>query len=158
MRTILLYNKYLLSEDGKLLNIKTNKYIKENITPNNYALYRMQFNGVKQTKLIHRLLALNFIDNPRNCKFVNHIDGNKLNNNINNLEWVTPSENSIHAYRILGVKPNKPNKKVRCLITGNIYNSVKETAKILGYNHITLCNKLNPNQLNHINNTNLEYV
>ena len=54
----------------------------------------------KRKQFIHRLVAKHFIPNIENKKEVNHIDGNKQNNNINNLEWVTPSENMKHAYKI----------------------------------------------------------
>ena len=47
---------------------------------------------------IHRIIAKAFIPNPENKPDINHIDGNPLNNNIHNLEWVTPSENAIHAF------------------------------------------------------------
>lgn len=57
-------------------------------------------NGVTKYFMVHRLLALAFIPNDYNKKQVNHIDGNKLNNSLDNLEWATPSENIIHSHKI----------------------------------------------------------
>ena len=56
-------------------------------------------NGVKKHAFLHRLVAKEFVQNPNNKQWVNHIDGNKLNNLPSNLEWVTSKENSQHAIR-----------------------------------------------------------
>jgi len=64
-----------------------------------YLKVRLIINGVRKGYPIHRLVGLAFIPNPHNKKCINHIDGNKTNNNISNLEWVTHSENNIHAYK-----------------------------------------------------------
>jgi len=57
-------------------------------------------NGKRKNRFIHRLLAQAFIENPENKAHVNHIDGNKQNNSLKNLEWCTPQENAAHAVRI----------------------------------------------------------
>lgn len=64
--------------------------------------------GKRYNKMIHRMVAETFIPNPENKPQVNHIDGNKFNNNASNLEWVTDAENKLHRYRVLGY--NSPNK------------------------------------------------
>ena len=56
--------------------------------------------GKRSTVKAHRLIALTFIPNPENKPFVNHKDGNRLNNKVSNLEWVTNAENIRHAYRV----------------------------------------------------------
>ena len=57
-------------------------------------------NNKSLTLRIHRLLAIHFVENPNNYPIVNHIDGNKKNNNINNLEWTTYSLNTLHSYKL----------------------------------------------------------
>lgn len=62
-----------------------------------YYLVTLVHNGKRKNQFIHRLLAQHFIANPENKAHVNHIDGNKQNNRLDNLEWATPKENAQHA-------------------------------------------------------------
>lgn len=62
-----------------------------------YFLVTLCHNGVRKNKRVHRLLAESFIPNPEGKAHVNHIDGVKTNNDLSNLEWATPKENTVHA-------------------------------------------------------------
>lgn len=66
---------------------------------NGYFQIGLKKNKTRTMNKVHRLVALAFLSNPENKKTVNHIDGNKLNNNVENLEWATYSENVTHAYQ-----------------------------------------------------------
>lgn len=100
-----LEGKYQASNFG---NIKRLTYVKNKKNPVNVPEYIVEqrlhkgymyaIHGVRGvTPIVHRLVALAFIPNPENKKTVNHIDGNKLNNNLSNLEWSTHSEQMQHA-------------------------------------------------------------
>lgn len=93
--------------------------------PNRYITVTL-FNGVKwMSYLLHRLLAIEFIPNPQNLPEVNHIDGDKHNYNLSNLEWVTVSENRKHAYRI-GLKTQVRGEKwVRSILTDEEVRIIK---------------------------------
>jgi hypothetical protein len=83
------------------------KYKERSISPENvkgYLRCTLSKNNIQKKIFVHRLVAENFIDNPHKKRCVNHIDGNKLNNSISNLEWVTHSENEIHSYNVLNKK------------------------------------------------------
>ena len=79
--------------------------IKSFINRYGYVEYNLKSKTKRQHIQAHRIVACLFIVNPDNKKYVNHIDGNKLNNDISNLEWVTCSENEMHSYRVLGKQP-----------------------------------------------------
>lgn len=93
-------NNYSVSDTGEVRNDKTSKKLRL-INRNGYKAVHLYNNGLRVTKSVHRLVAEAFIPNPDNKPQVNHIDGNKQNNNVNNLEWVTVQENNLHAYRVL---------------------------------------------------------
>ena len=100
--------KYSITSDGKLYSNVSNKYLKQYVTMKGYCGISIRPNGRKGkciTLKIHRLVAEAFIPNPDNKPFVNHIDGNKQNNNVSNLEWCTAKENTTHAIQHGLIKP-----------------------------------------------------
>ena len=88
---------YGISSIGRVYNSATDTMLKPFPNNNGYLMVDIFHNTVKERVAIHRLVARYFIPNPEAKDFVNHIDGNKQNNKVDNLEWVTPSENSQHA-------------------------------------------------------------
>lgn len=89
---------YQVSSFGNIKNIKTNYVIKLNDI-NSVGYYRVTlYNPIKKRFFVHRLVAYHFCDGYKEDLIVNHKDGNKQNNNANNLEWVTRSENDLHAF------------------------------------------------------------
>lgn len=91
---------YSIDRNGNVYSHRKNKYLKWNIDRNGYARVPLyDDNGNKKYKQIHRLVAQAFLKNVNNYKCVNHIDCNKLNNNVNNLEWCDYSYNNKYAYK-----------------------------------------------------------
>ena len=84
---------YHISEDGKVFNKKWGRYVKPQLNGTGY--YRVHIAG--RMYFVHRLVAMTYIPNPDNLPQVNHKDGNKLNNCVDNLEWVSNRQNSLHA-------------------------------------------------------------
>jgi hypothetical protein len=147
---------YDIYENGQVFSRKTNKFLKQ--LEKQYKCVDLYIDCNKPKRyFIHRLIAENFISNPLNKPYVNHIDGNKYNNNINNLEWVTHKENIRHCWDNGFHKIVRPVKRVICQNSGLVYESAKEAAEKLGYNHKTLCNMLNTNYKQK-NKTNLKYI
>lgn len=84
---------YYIFEDGRLLSKKTNHYYKGSIR-GGYRQFDLNWKGKKRTFNQHRLIAEYYLENPNNYPVVHHKDGNKLNNSLDNLEWVSYTENN----------------------------------------------------------------
>lgn len=96
------------------------------------ALYSKQKPNKKY--LIHRLVAEAFLEHDSRKNHVNHKDGNKHNNNVENLEWVTQSENNLHAIYVLSKKGKTAPRRIKCVETGKVYKSVAVAARAVGGN------------------------
>lgn len=93
------YENYCIYDNGDIVNITNGKILKGSIGENGYKYYRLSKNNQKKMFYCHRLVAQLFLPNPNNLPVVNHKDGNKQNNSVENLQWVTYSDNAIHAYQ-----------------------------------------------------------
>ena len=171
-----LEGKYQISNLGRVKSLDRNtKYLNGNfrrhkerilkggITIWGYRVFQLCIGEGKKTYLLkssHRLVAENFISNPENKKTVNHKDGNKLNNNVLNLEWATYSENTQHAYdKGLKKVPNgEEHWNTKIILdsqNGIFYTGVKLAADAIGMNKYSLARMLNGIRKN---KTNLNYV
>lgn len=113
-----LCTSYLVSTNGEVKHTNSKKILKPRKNKQGYLYVDLSLGHRKLVKsvLVHRLIAETFIPNPDNKPQVNHKDGNKQNNCVNNLEWVTNQENINHSI-ITGLKPNdygelSPNSKL----------------------------------------------
>ena len=111
---------YSVSKDGFILShekempnggIKAKRILKPSLSKSGYLTVRLSKNGVGITKTLHRLVLSNFIDNIDNLPQINHKDGNKLNNKIDNLEWCSASHNTKHAWQNSLIVPSEKFKE-----------------------------------------------
>lgn len=118
---------YSVSSHGYVSNGR--KSLKTYVINSGYQCLKLVKGNTRKSVLLHRLIAEAFIPNPLNKPEVNHIDGNKSNNAVSNLEWVTPSENKLHALRT-GLKVyNNPTRGLKLSNKSKYHNVGFDTTR-----------------------------
>jgi len=123
-------SKYMIHKDGRIYSRKTNIILKQHIDGMGYSCITLKLKHYG----IHTLVATQFLPNLENKPWVNHKDGNKLNNHVDNLEWATIQENTLHAFET-GLNPNQIAVKQYTLDGEYIktYRSMSLACKELGF-------------------------
>lgn len=100
------FPSYSISNLGNIINSKGKKLvIGKRKTNSGYIQVRLFKNGKYYYRYLHRLIALSFIPNPNNYRTINHVNGNKLDNSISNLEWSSDEQQQRHAF-LMSLKPS----------------------------------------------------
>lgn len=136
--------KLEITKDGKITNKETGHTYKG--THDSYGYLVVKYKG-KMYK-VHRLVAMKYIPNPENKQTVNHIDGNKENNTVENLEWATNKEQIKHAWKEKLSTNNHLKKKIKQIDvkTGEvikIFNSIREASIETGINEANISTVIN---------------
>lgn len=101
---------YQVDELGNVYLARNGRKLKPSDNGIGYLQISLTKEGKRSNFLVHRLIAIAFIPNPERKRTVNHKDGDKRNNNVNNLEWMTYKENIGHLINVLGFDPHQTNK------------------------------------------------
>lgn len=122
---------YGITSCGKVWSYRSKKFLSPDKT-SGYERVILQKNGDKKRFLVHRLVADAYIPNPNNLPEVDHIDGNKRKNCANNLQWMSGLDNTRKANNV----------KVRCIQTGEIFDSITLAAKYYNVSHAAISNSI----------------
>ena len=116
---------YDVTESGIVVNAKTGKVLHQYKSTHGYLRVALCENGKQKRVFVHRLVAMKYIPNPHNLPQVNHKNGVKTDNRVENLEWCTASENQQHRRYVL----KSGNRRVKRIETDTIYDSIKQAAE-----------------------------
>lgn len=144
-----------------ILKTKKEHLLVQNISKGYYKV-TLQKNNKQYTKRIHRLTLFQFMPNHENKPCINHKNGNKLDNRIENLEWATVKENTIHSYK-LGLQISQKRglhsqaKRVKCDTFDIIFSCIKDAADFIGISAKSIGKVCNNKQLQ-INGLTFRYI
>lgn len=91
---------YYINKKGDVYSTYTNKILRLKTDGDGYQEVTFKLNGIRKTYRVHRLVAMTFLENERNLPYINHINGIKPDNRVENLEWCTASHNNFHRFTI----------------------------------------------------------
>lgn len=130
-------DSYLISEDGQVWSIRSEKFLKPRIDRYGYEAVVLSVCGIPHYKTVHRLVAQAFIPNPNNLPTVNHINEDKRDNRVANLEWMSVADNDNYGIRnekMANTKCLSPVEQVFTDGTSKRYKGVKDAAMQTGIN------------------------
>lgn len=142
------FPQYEVSSNGDVRNKKTGRILKQQTGSHGYRTLTLRNDNKQISVRAHRLIADSFYDGDHEGLDVNHIDGNKLNNSISNLEFCTRKENIRHAFDN-GLKHNTRKIRIRVIETGEIFDSIRECQLATGFDRSAICKCLAGKQNNY---------
>lgn len=142
------FGLYEISDSGAVVSLRFNhtnrrQVIKQYHNSNGYMIVKLYKNKKGKTFRVHRLVANTFLVKQKGKAQVNHIDGDKTNNNVRNLEWVDNSENQLHSIHKLGNNRRHLGSPIAIVDsdTGEMFHSISQLARTMGVSRRTITNK-----------------
>lgn len=133
---------YAIDEEGRVWSYRSHRYLKPQIVGAGYQKVTLCKNGEKENQYIHRLVAKAFIPNPNDLPQINHLDEDKTNNRVENLEWTTTKENLAYGTRVQR-SADSHKKPVYCVELDKVFDSAAQAGRELQLtsSNITACCK-----------------
>ena len=139
--TTKVFTCYSLRGNGIHERTRYGRILQPSVQNNGYLVVWLSRNGKVKAHTVHRLIAKTFIENPKNLYCVNHKNGNKTDNRVENLEWCTSGENLKHAYEKLG-RVHRKGTKIICIELNKTFESIKSASEELNVNKEAIGNCL----------------
>ena len=140
------FDNYEVSNLGKVRNAKSGRVLKPQLNRSGYLMHGLYKNNKQKFLYLHRIIATAFIDNPDEKPQVNHIDENKLNNDLSNLEWCTKRENNVHGTRIKRAAEKCFKKVIQLDLNNNVlseFESMTQAGQETGVSLMSISNCCN---------------